>query len=53
MNGLQQKKKYQMALFDITFTFQVLDGQGRLQHDIAVHESFEGCCAKRGPGLDK
>lgn len=53
MNVLQQKMKYQMALCDITFTFQVLDRQRWLQHDIAVYESFEGCCTKRRPGLDK
>ena len=49
----EQKIKYQTAVCDINFTFQVLDRQGWLQHDIAVHESFEGCCAKCGPGLDK
>jgi hypothetical protein len=35
------------------FKFQVLDRQGRFQHDITVHESTEGCITTCGPGLDK
>jgi hypothetical protein len=53
LNDLQQKMKYQVTLCDAVFTFQVLVRQGRLQHDITVHEPFEGCSAKCGAGLDR